>query len=290
MRWRDGRQSDNVEDERDQSGSDGGSNGGGGLRLGLLGSIAVVIIGTLLGGNPITLLSMVGGNLLSSSSAPTSQHQPAAANDEGKQFISTVLAETEDVWGPMFQQMGGSYVRPKLVLFTNSINSACGNADAATGPFYCPADQKVYIDLGFFRELKSLGAKGEFAQAYVLGHEVGHHVQKLLGISDKVSQMQARMNERDGNALSVKLELQADCYAGVWANHAKNQLNVLDSGDAEDAINAAGSIGDDRLQQMAGRHITPDSFTHGSSKQRMHWFEAGFQTGDLASCDTFKNP
>lgn len=283
MRWRAGRRSTNVEDYR-------GSGRGGGLRIGLLGTIAAVLIGWYMGFNPIHVLGLVGGanSILSNfggSPTPTATSNP---QDDAGQFVSAVLASTEDVWNPLFKQLGARYVEPKLVLFENSIDSACGYSTAATGPFYCPADQKVYIDLGFFRELKAMGASGDFAQAYVLGHEVGHHVQNLMGTTNEVTRLQARMNQRDANTLSVALELQADCYAGVWAHHAHKQFNVLEAGDIEEAINAAGSIGDDRLQRMSGRRANPDSFTHGSSSQRMEWFTRGLQSGDLRSCNTFR--
>ena len=289
MRWRTGRQSSNVEDRR--GGGSSGGGGKGGFRIGLLGTVAIVLVGWYMGGNPLQLLGLVGGanSILGgigggSSSQAVSTGMP---NDDAGKFVSSVLATTEDVWNPVFQQMGKRYVEPKLVLFENSTPSACGYSSAATGPFYCPGDQKVYIDLGFFRELKGLGAPGDFAQAYVLGHEIGHHVQNLLGITDQVTRLQARSNERDSNALSVALELQADCYAGVWANHSQTQSNMLEAGDIEEAVTAAASIGDDRLQRMAGRNINPDSFTHGSSKQRAEWLQRGLQSGKLEDCNTF---
>lgn len=286
MRWRTGRQSSNVEDRRG-----GGGGGRGGFRIGLLGTVAIVLIGWYMGANPIQLLGLVGGanTILGGLGGGGSSETVATGvpQDDAGKFASSVLATTEDVWNPVFRQLGGQYVEPKLVLFENSTDSVCGYSSAATGPFYCPGDQKVYIDLGFFRELQGLGASGDFAQAYVLGHEVGHHVQNLMGTTDEVTRLQARMNERDGNALSVALELQADCYAGVWAHHSHKQFNMLEEGDIEEAINAAGSIGDDRLQRMSGRRINPDSFTHGSSQQRMEWFQRGLQSGDLKTCNTF---
>ncbi len=287
MRWRTGRQSSNVEDRR----GSGGGGGGGGFRIGLMGTAAIVLIGWYMGGNPLQLLGLVGGanTILGGfgGSSSSQEVRTGTPGDDAGKFASVVLATTEDVWNPVFQQLGKRYVEPKLVLFEDSTESACGYSSAATGPFYCPGDQKVYIDLGFFRELQGLGASGDFAQAYVLGHEIGHHVQNLLGTTDQVTRLQARSSERDSNALSVALELQADCYAGVWANHSQTQLNMLEAGDIEQAITAAASIGDDRLQRMAGRHINPDSFTHGSSKQRAEWFQRGQQSGNLKECNTF---
>jgi len=288
MRWKTGRQSSNVEDRRG-----GRSAGGGGMKIGLLGTIAAVLIGWYMGFNPIQILGLVGGaNTILGGFGGSSSTQTVATGvpqDDAGKFASTVLASTEDVWNPVFRQLGGRYVEPKLVLFTDSTDSVCGYSTAATGPFYCPADQKVYIDLGFFRELQNLGASGDFAQAYVLGHEIGHHVQNLMGTTDEVTRLQNSMSKTDGNALSVALELQADCYAGVWAHHAHKQFNILEEGDIEEAINAAGSIGDDRLQRMSGRRINPDSFTHGSSVQRMEWFQRGLKSGDLKYCDSFKS-
>lgn len=289
MRWRTGRQSSNVEDRRG-----GRSSGGrGGMKIGLLGTIAAVLIGWYMGFNPIQILGLVGGanTILGGFGGGSSSETVTTGvpQDDAGKFVSSVLASTEDVWNPVFRQLGGRYVEPKLVLFTDSTDSVCGYSTAATGPFYCPADQKVYIDLGFFRELQNMGASGDFAQAYVLGHEIGHHVQNLMGTTTEVTRLQNSMSKRDGNALSVALELQADCYAGVWAHHAHKQFNILEEGDIEEAINAAGSIGDDRLQRMSGRRINPDSFTHGSSTQRMEWFQRGLKTGDLKYCDSFKS-
>lgn len=291
MRWRTGRQSSNVEDRRGSRSS--GSSGSSGMKIGLLGTIAAVLIGWYMGFNPIQILGLVGGanTILGGFGGSSSSHTVATGvpQDDAGKFVSAVLASTEDVWNPVFRQLGGRYVEPKLVLFTDSTDSVCGYSTAATGPFYCPADQKVYIDLGFFRELQNMGASGDFAQAYVLGHEIGHHVQNLMGTTTEVTRLQNSMSKRDGNALSVALELQADCYAGVWAHHAHKQFNILEEGDIEEAINAAGSIGDDRLQRMSGRRINPDSFTHGSSLQRMEWFQRGLKTGDLKYCDSFKS-
>ncbi len=289
MRWRTGRQSSNVEDRR--GGGSSGGGGKGGFRIGLLGTVAIVLVGWDMGGNPLQLIGLVGGaNTILGGFGGGSSTQTVSTGvpqDDAGKFASVVLASTEDVWNPVFRQLGGRYVEPKLVLFEDSTDSVCGYSSAATGPFYCPGDQKVYIDLGFFRELQNLGAPGDFAQAYVLGHEIGHHVQNLMGTTDEVTKMQARMSKSDSNGLSVALELQADCYAGVWAHHAHKQFNVLEAGDIEEAINAAGSIGDDRLQRMSGRRINPDSFTHGSSTQRMEWFQRGLKSGDLKNCNSF---
>ena len=289
MRWRTGRQSSNVEDRR--GGGSSGGGGKGGFRIGLLGTVAIVLVGWYMGGNPLQLIGLVGGaNTILGGFGGGSSTQTVSTGvpqDDAGKFASVVLASTEDVWNPVFRQLGGRYVEPKLVLFEDSTDSVCGYSSAATGPFYCPGDQKVYIDLGFFRELQNLGAPGDFAQAYVLGHEIGHHVQNLMGTTDEVTKMQARMSKSDSNGLSVALELQADCYAGVWAHHAHKQFNVLEEGDIEEAINAAGSIGDDRLQRMSGRRINPDSFTHGSSTQRMEWFQRGLKSGDLKNCNSF---
>ncbi|MFN3785251.1 MAG: neutral zinc metallopeptidase [Thiothrix sp.] len=287
MRWQTGRQSTNVEDYR------GGGGRRGGFKIGIMGTLAAVLIGWYLGFNPIQVLGLVGGanTILHGLSGDTNTAGVATGvpQDEAGRFVSSVLASTEDVWNPLFKQLGARYIEPKLVLFKDTIDSACGYSSAATGPFYCPADQKVYIDLGFFRELRAMGVSGDFAQAYVLGHEVGHHVQNLMGTTNEVTRLQARMNQRDANALSVALELQADCYAGVWAYHAHKQFNVLEEGDLEEALNAAASIGDDRLQRLSGRRVNPDAFTHGSSKQRREWFTRGLQSGDLRNCNTFRS-
>ncbi|MEP0813010.1 neutral zinc metallopeptidase [Trichocoleus sp. ST-U2] len=203
-------------------------------------------------------------------------------------FVSVVLADTEDTWGNLFRQNGENYVEPKLVLFSNSVQSACGSASSAVGPFYCPADQKVYIDLSFYQDLKyKLNAPGDFAQAYVIAHEVGHHVQNLMGISSKVRTLQRQASRAEANQLSVRLELQADCFAGIWAHHANRSRQILEEGDVEEALNAASSIGDDRLQSQSKGHVVPDSFTHGSSAQRVRWFKRGIQTGEPVQCNTF---
>ena len=286
MKWEGNRQSDNVEDRRDGGGSSGrGGLGGRGLGIG---SIAIaLVVSYFLGINPITVLSLLSG----SGSAPQTQSAPAhkpPADDQMARFVSTVLADTEDVWKDVFAQSGGRYQEPRLVLFRGTTATACGQGEAAMGPFYCPADQKVYIDLGFYETLKHrLGAPGDFAQAYVIAHEVGHHVQNLLGISAKMEQMRARASQVEYNALSVRLELQADCFAGVWANHAQAARQLLEQGDVEEAMNAAARIGDDALQRAGGGAVVPDSFTHGTSAQRQRWFDLGLKNGSVKRCDTF---
>ncbi len=277
MQWRSQRDSDNVEDQR--GGGVGRIAVGGGL-----GTIAVVIIALLMGKNPMQLLNSINGN------APTQQttQQPAGVNDEGRQFVSKVLGTTEDVWRAEFRKLGKNYIDPKLVIFTNAVQSGCGSASSATGPFYCPADQKVYIDLAFFNELKTrFNAAGDFANAYVIAHEVGHHVQNLLGISDKVHELQQQVSEKEANQLSVRLELQADFFAGVWAHYAQEMKSILEPGDLEEALNAASAIGDDKLQMQGQGYVVPDAFTHGTSAQRVAWFRKGFETGDMKLSDTF---
>ena len=291
MKWEGNRESDNVEDRRSDDG--GGFGGGGGLLGGRsigIGTIVVALLGGwVLGINPLTILSMLSGG-----SAPTAQVQPQTpaqkppADDRMAAFVSTVLADTEDVWKDVFSKGGGTYQEPRLVLFRGATQTACGQGQAAMGPFYCPGDQKVYIDLGFYETLKNkLGAPGDFAQAYVIAHEVGHHVQNLLGISGKVDQMRGRVSKAEYNVLSVKLELQADCFAGVWANHAQNARQILEQGDVEEAMNAAAKIGDDALQRSSGGAVVPESFTHGTSAQRQRWFDAGLKNGSVKACDTF---
>lgn len=281
MRWRQGRRSDNIEDRRSGIGGKAGKVSG-------IGLVAIVVMGLLSGADPMQILGQVGQELLKGGGSSTSvSSSRSEANNETADFVSVVLADTEDVWNPIFKQMGRKYKEPKLVLFTDQVRSACGFNTAATGPFYCPGDNKVYIDLGFFKELQKLGAPGDFAQAYVIGHEIGHHVQNQLGTSGKVHRLQQRSSQTDANRLSVALELQADCYAGVWANHAQRQRNILEQGDIEEGLQAAASIGDDRLQEMSGRPINPDGFTHGTSAQRMKWFKMGLQTGDVQRCNTF---
>ena len=281
MKWEGNRESDNVEDRR------GGGGGLGGRSIGI-GSIAIALVASYFFGiNPMTVLSLLSGG----SPAPQSQQAPARkppADDQMARFVSTVLGDTEDVWKAVFSQGGATYTEPKLVLFRGNIATACGQGQAAMGPFYCPGDQKVYIDLGFYETLKTrLGAPGDFAQAYVIAHEVGHHVQNLLGISAKMDQMRGRVSQTEYNALSVRLELQADCFAGLWANHAQSARQLLEQGDVEEAMNAAARIGDDALQRAGRGAVVPESFTHGSSAQRQRWFDNGLKNGSVKACDTF---
>ena len=286
MRWDGNRESDNVEDRR-SSGGGGGSPVFGGRSIGV-GTIVIALIGGwVLGVNPLTILGALSGG-----GSPVVQQQAPAQkppqDDQMARFVSTVLADTEDVWTQVFKEGGARYVDPKLVLFRGATSTACGTGQAAMGPFYCPADQKVYIDLGFYQTLKNqLGAPGDFAQAYVIAHEVGHHVQNLLGISQKVDQARQRMSKAEYNRMSVKLELQADCLAGVWANKAQAARQILEQGDVEEALNAASKIGDDALQRAQTGQVVPDSFTHGTSAQRERWFTTGLKTGNLKACDTF---
>ncbi len=285
MRTDNQRESDNVEDRRGAGGG-GGFSIGGGRSLGV-GTIVIAFVASwALGLNPMTVL-----NLLSGGSAPQTQSVPAhqpAANDADARFVSIVLADTEDVWHDIFQKAGAQYRNPKLVLFTGQTQTACGAGQAAMGPFYCPADQKVYIDLDFYRLLRErFKAPGDFAQAYVIAHEVGHHVQNLLGTSAKVDAMRSKLSEAQYNQLSVRLELQADCYAGVWANHANKMRNIIEAGDIDEALTAAAAVGDDSIQMATQGTIVPESFTHGSAAQRSKWFTTGIETGDINQCNTF---
>ena len=287
MKWEGNRQSDNVEDRRgERSFSGGGGFGGRGIGIGTI--VIALLGGWVLGVNPLTILGLLSGE-----GAPTTQvaqgpaHRPPA-DDRMASFVSTVLADTEDVWTGVFSKGGSTYQSPRLVLFRGATRTECGKGEAAMGPFYCPADQKVYIDLAFYETLKNrLGAPGDFAQAYVIAHEVGHHVQNQLGISAKVQQMRGRVSAAESNALSVRLELQADCLAGVWAHHAQNSRQILEAGDVEEAMNAAAKIGDDALQRSSGDQVVPESFTHGTSAQRQRWFNTGLKHGLVKSCDTF---
>ncbi len=281
MRWQSGRRSSNVEDRRGTRITKKRAGGG-------IGTIIIALAGMYFFGiDPALIFSLLGEG-----SAPTEQQTtyiPSEAENELADFVSVVLADTEDTWEMLFTRAGGEYIPPKLILFSGSVSSACGYAQAAMGPFYCPADQNVYIDLSFYSDMKNkLNAPGDFAQAYVVAHEVGHHVQNLLGISDQVHQARGQLNQVDYNKLSVKLELQADCFAGVWAYHADNMRNILEPGDVEEALNAASMIGDDRLQKQSRGYVTPDSFTHGTSKQRVQWFQTGLGSGDLSRCNTFE--
>jgi hypothetical protein len=259
---------------------------GGGLAVGGgIGTVILVVLFLLLGGDPTQLASQIGAP----AGAPSQTGGTIGAkSDEPAQFVSVVLADTEEVWRDIFRQTGRTYREPSLVLFSDAVQSACGTQDSAVGPFYCPADQTVYIDLGFYDELKNrYGAPGDFAQAYVIAHEVGHHVQKLLGVSDQVNDMRDRVSETEYNRLLVRMELQADFLAGVWAYHAQQNWQVLEPGDVEEAVTAAGAIGDDRLQREATGRVMPDSFTHGTSEQRVRWFRKGLETGDISQGDTF---
>jgi predicted metalloprotease len=278
MRWRDGRRSDNVEDQRGFGVKQGAIGGG-------IGILALLVIGLLTGADPVSLLNTV---LTQSGSLDSTPVVLTAAENESADFVSVVLADTEDTWQSVFQHNGQVYRQPKLVLFKGSVESACGYAQAAMGPFYCPGDEKVYIDLDFYNELKDqLGAPGDFAQAYVIAHEVGHHVQKLDGTSAEVQRLKSQGDKVTANKYSVMLELQADCFAGIWAYHADKQRQMIEAGDIGEAMNAAAKIGDDALQKQSQGYVVPDSFTHGSSAQRMKWFNAGYVSGDTGSCDTF---
>lgn len=280
MRWEFGRRSTNVEDRRGTRVSAPVVGGG-------IGAIVLSLIVALLGGDPSVIWEQASPpSDRMSTDSPRTTNSPA--QDQMADFVSVVLADTEDTWRDIFRQSGETYVEPSLVLYSDAVESACGFAQSAMGPFYCPRDQKVYIDLSFYQDLQSrYQAPGDFAQAYVIAHEVGHHVQNLLGISDKVRSLQSQVDRVEANRLSVKLELQADCFAGVWGNHAQRSRQVLEEGDIEEALNAASSIGDDRLQSRAKGYVVPESFTHGSSQARVRWFKRGIQTGDPDQCNTF---
>ncbi|MES2760357.1 MAG: neutral zinc metallopeptidase [Pseudomonadota bacterium] len=291
MKWEGNRESDNVEDRR---GDGGGGGGGGGFGFGGrsigIGTIAIALVGSyFLGVSPMTIINMLSGG---GGAVPVQQEQAPAqrppASDTQARFVSTVLADTEDTWSELFRAQNAQYVKPKLVLFTGATATACGTGQSASGPFYCPGDQKVYIDLAFFRLMEQrFKVTGEFAQAYVIAHEVGHHVQHLLGIDEKVAAVRQGGNERQANAASVRLELQADCFAGVWAFHANRSRSILEKGDVEAALTAATAIGDDTLQRQSQGTVVPDSFTHGTSAQRVRWFNKGIETGQFEQCDTF---
>ena len=277
MRWMGGRQSENIEDRR-----------GVGVPLvagGGLGTIVLIVLALFFGLDPSVILQGGDGPPVQQEQAPSAS---SAGDDQMRDFVATVLADTEDTWHELFRGMDREYREPRLVLFNSAVQSACGIAGSATGPFYCPQDQKVYLDLDFFRALRDrFRAPGDFAQAYVIAHEVGHHVQKLLGISDIVM-AERRRGGVDGNAASVRLELQADCLAGVWGYHADRTRHILEAGDVEEALGAAAAIGDDRLQRQAGGRVAPETFTHGTSEQRVRWFTRGIESGDLRECDTFR--
>lgn len=270
---------------------------GGGIRMGRaaggggIGIIVIALIAMFLGVDPSIILQGGGGDVVPTNAPSAGRQLDTQQETELKDFVSVVLADTEDTWTPIFQQMGRSYEQPPLVLFTDVVQSACGTASAATGPFYCPGDRKVYLDLGFFDELaQRFGSPGDFAQAYVVAHEVGHHVQNQLGILPQVDQYRRQADQGSANQASVALELQADCFAGVWANHAQEARQVLQDGDIEEGLNAASQIGDDRMQRRAGGYVSPESFTHGSSEQRVRWFRIGLEQGSLKACDTFNAP
>ena len=325
MRWRGERESENVEDRRDEGGGgfgfpfpgggvrfpSGGSGPGGG-GIGILGILIILGLMFFFGVDPSVILQGGGGPGGESNlpdirlpqpqpdatntnfpvpgdvQGPPLQHPKSTSADDLKQFVGVVLADTEDVWQDLFARYGERYSDPKLVLFSGGIRSACGTGLTQMGPFYCPNDEKVYIDLGFYEDLKNrFRAPGDFAQAYVIAHEIGHHVQKLLGIADQVEAARQRMGEREGNAILVRMELQADCFAGIWANHAEESKDVIEPGDIEEALNAASAIGDDRIQKQTQGYIVPDAFTHGSSAQRVRWFKRGYESGKLDACDTF---
>jgi uncharacterized protein len=286
MKWEGQRQSDNVEDRRAGGGGGGFRVGGGGIGIGTI--VIAVLASWIFGINPLTVLGVLGGE--GPVAAPQSQG-PAArppANDEMASFVSTVLADTEDVWKGIMRSGGAQYREPTLVLFRGAVGTACGTGQSAMGPFYCPGDQKVYLDMGFFDTLRSrMGAPGDFAQAYVIAHEVAHHVQNQLGITGKVDGMRGRVSEQQMNALSVRVELQADCFAGVWAHHSQKGKGWLERGDVEEAMNAAAQIGDDNLQRKSQGTIVPESFTHGTSQQRTTWFRRGLESGSVQQCNTF---
>jgi len=284
MRWEEGRRSENVEDRR-------GSPVGRRIVGGGIGTLLLVLVAMYFGIDPSIVMNQPQAPI-PGAGVPT-QSEPYSASPEEKrlaEFVSVVLADTEDTWNALFRSMGQAYQEPTLVLFSGAVESACGMASAAVGPFYCPMDQKVYIDLSFYGDLKNrFGAPGDFAQAYVIAHEVGHHVQNLLGIAEKVHSLRSRASESESNLLSVMMELQADCLSGVWAHHADRARQILETGDIEEALNAASMIGDDRMQRRSRGYVTPDSFTHGSSTQRVRWFKRGLESGSMGQCNTFQS-
>jgi uncharacterized protein len=288
MKWEGQRESDNVEDLRDAGPGRRAGGLGGGRGLGLGGIVIALLASWAFGINPMTVLGLLDGTGAAPQPAQTRSTPGPKPQDPAARFVAVVLADTEDVWGSYFAQRQQRYEPPKLVLFRDRSETACGTGEAAMGPFYCPGDRKVYIDLSFYDTLRErLGAPGDFAQAYVIAHEVGHHLQNLLGISAKLDQARGRVSQREYNALSVKLELQADCLAGVWAHHSQRGKGWLETGDIEEALNAASKIGDDSLQRQSQGTVVPESFTHGSSAQRMRWFKRGLEGGELKGCDSF---
>jgi predicted metalloprotease len=284
MRWEGQRESSNIEDRRGMGPARVGGVGG----LGIGGIVLVLVVSYFTGINPVTLLNMLSGvQSITESTAPSETAPTGSPNDHLGKFASVVLADTETTWK---QLLGPRYEDPRLVLFTGAVQSACGTTSSAVGPFYCPRDHNVYLDLSFFNEMSHrLGAPGDFAQAYVIAHEVGHHVQNLMGTAEKVARLQRQVSERESNALSVRMELQADCFAGVWGHHAKRERNLIEPGDFEEGLRAASAIGDDQLQKMSRGAVRPESWTHGSSEQRMTWLRKGLETGDPKACDTFSN-
>lgn len=302
MQWRGRRQSDNVQDQRGEGGGGLGFPGGGPGRIripiggtgrgGLSGIVLLVVLFFVLKACGIDPMQILAGGDPGAGQVTQEETQPGQpqASDEMKQFVSTVLAETEDVWNGIFQAQGQKYVEPKLVLFSGQVRSACGFASAASGPFYCPNDQKVYLDTAFFNQLaRQFGASGDFAEAYVVAHEVGHHVQNLIGILPRFNQMRQQMSEVEANQMSIRIELQADCFAGVWGKYTQ-QKGLLEQGDLEEALNAAQKIGDDNIQKRMQGYVVPESFNHGTSQQRVTWFKRGFDSGKIAACDTLNNP
>lgn len=292
MRWKGRRQSDNVVDRRGSRGSFGGTRPG--RRVGGGAAIILLLVGIFFGSDVQNILSLFIGEGASPQGGqvyqqPAQQSQQVAANDEAAQFVRVVLAETEDTWHTVFRQMGRSYQPPKLVLYNQMVHSACGTGSAASGPFYCPGDYQIYIDLSFLGELRKMGAPGDFAFAYVIAHEVAHHVQNLVGIASQVRAQQARSSKVGANQLSVALELQADCLAGVWINHTEQRSRILEEGDIQEGLAAAAAVGDDTIMKRAGRAPRREMFTHGSSAQRINWFKRGAQSGDINACDTFSS-
>jgi predicted metalloprotease len=282
MKLDDSRRSDNVEDAR---GSGGGIRG---IHLGLGGTLIILVVGYFMGVSPATLLSLLNGDNQAVTAPTPGTPASGASSDAQVDFVRAVLGETEDVWGAYFKDMGKTYVPPKLVLFSQSVDSACGFASSASGPFYCPGDQRVYIDLSFYRQLATqFGAPGDFARAYVIAHEVGHHVQNLLGVTDKAAGAERQAGRVGANKVSILVELQADCFAGVWASQANQARKILEPGDLEQGLQAASSVGDDTLQRREQGTVVPDSFTHGTSAQRVRWFRRGFDSGKIDNCDTF---